>query len=107
MPHHNPSPLYETGPGIEPATFGLADECSTTELTLLLAPGYLGHSSKVSNTSGKFITLRLDIKKMKKYTHMKLLHTNDLRDEMYEDVKKCKVFFCAFFNSLIHQTYTK
>ena len=27
---------YETGPGIEPWTFGLADECSTTELTLLL-----------------------------------------------------------------------
>ena len=24
------------GPGIEPGTFGLADECSTTELTLLL-----------------------------------------------------------------------
>ena len=27
---------YGTGPGIEPGTFGLADECSTTELTLLL-----------------------------------------------------------------------
>ena len=26
----------ETGPGIEPGTFGLAEECSTTELTLLL-----------------------------------------------------------------------
>ena len=25
-----------TGPGIEPGTFGLVDECSTTELTLLL-----------------------------------------------------------------------
>ena len=36
MPHHNPRPQYETGPGIEPGTFGLADECSTTELTLLL-----------------------------------------------------------------------
>ena len=36
MPHHNPWPWYETGPGIEPGTFGLADECSTTELTLLL-----------------------------------------------------------------------
>ena len=28
--------IHETGPGIEPGTFGLADECSTTELTLLL-----------------------------------------------------------------------
>ena len=27
---------YETGAGIQPGTFGLADECSTTELTLLL-----------------------------------------------------------------------
>ena len=36
MPHHNPRPLYETRPGIEPGTFGLGDECSTTELTLLL-----------------------------------------------------------------------
>ena len=27
---------YETGPGTKPGTFGLADECSTTELTLLL-----------------------------------------------------------------------
>ena len=32
MPHHNPRPLYETGPGFEPGTSGLADECSTTEL---------------------------------------------------------------------------
>ena len=30
---------YETGPRIEPGTFGLADECSTTELTLLLCEG--------------------------------------------------------------------
>ena len=36
MPHHNPCPRYETGPGIKPGTFGLADECSTIELTLLL-----------------------------------------------------------------------
>ena len=28
-------PRYEIGPGIEPGTFGLAHECSTTELTLL------------------------------------------------------------------------
>ena len=28
---------YETGPEIELGTFGLADECSTTELNLLLA----------------------------------------------------------------------
>ena len=28
--------LYETGPGINLGTFGLADECSTTELTFLL-----------------------------------------------------------------------
>ena len=35
MPHHNPRPQYETGSGIEPGTFGLADECSTTELILL------------------------------------------------------------------------
>ena len=33
MPHHNHR--QETGPRIEPGTFGLADECSTTELTLL------------------------------------------------------------------------
>ena len=29
-------PKYETGPGIELGTFGLVDECSTTELTPLL-----------------------------------------------------------------------
>ena len=28
--------IHESGPGIKPGTFGLADECSTTELTLLL-----------------------------------------------------------------------
>ena len=28
--------IHDPGPGIEPGTFGLADECSTTELTLLL-----------------------------------------------------------------------
>ena len=39
MPHHNQRPWYETGPRIEPGTFGLADECSTTELTLLLFCG--------------------------------------------------------------------
>ena len=33
---HNPSPRYETGPSFEPGTFGLVDECSTTELTVLL-----------------------------------------------------------------------
>ena len=32
---HDPA-MHETGPGIKPGTFGLADECSTTELTLLL-----------------------------------------------------------------------
>ena len=32
----NPNHRYQTGPGIEPETFGLADEGSTTELTLLL-----------------------------------------------------------------------
>ena len=31
---HDPS--MRQGPGIEPGTFGLVDECSTTELTLLL-----------------------------------------------------------------------
>ena len=36
MPHHNPWPQYETWPGIEPGTFRLSDEWSTTELTLLL-----------------------------------------------------------------------
>ena len=36
MPNPNPLPRYENGPGIEPGTFGLADECSTTELTLLI-----------------------------------------------------------------------
>ena len=29
-------PLFESGPGIKPGTFRLADGCSTTELTLLL-----------------------------------------------------------------------
>ena len=33
---HDPLTQYETGPGIEPGTFGLVDESSTTELTLLL-----------------------------------------------------------------------
>ena len=39
---HSRSKMHETcliiihDPGIEPGTFGLADECSTTELTLLL-----------------------------------------------------------------------
>ena len=43
MPHHNPWPQYETGLGTKPGTFGLADECSTTELTLLprLSSGYV------------------------------------------------------------------
>ena len=36
MTHHNSRPWYETRPRIELGTFGLADECSTTELTLLL-----------------------------------------------------------------------
>ena len=36
MPHHNPWLRYETRHGIEPETFGLVDECSTTDLTLLL-----------------------------------------------------------------------
>ena len=35
MRHHNLKPWYGTGLGIEPVTFGLADECSTTELTHL------------------------------------------------------------------------
>ena len=35
MSHQNPGPRYKTGPEIEPGTFGLVDECSsTTELTL-------------------------------------------------------------------------
>ena len=43
---HASSP-YETGPGIEPGTFGSADECSTTELTLLLiSPIYLKQDIK-------------------------------------------------------------
>ena len=36
MPHHNPWPLYETEPQIEPGSFGLADEWSTSELTLYM-----------------------------------------------------------------------
>ena len=35
MPYHNPGARYKTGPGIEPGTFGVVDECSTTELTHL------------------------------------------------------------------------
>ena len=33
MPHYNPRPQYEPRSGLKPGTFGLADECSTTELT--------------------------------------------------------------------------
>ena len=49
--HHNPCPRYETGPGIKPGTFGLADECSTTELTLLLI--YQEYRVKLQGTFSK------------------------------------------------------
>ena len=36
--------IRDSVPGIEPGTFGLVDECSTTELTLLLYTTILGIS---------------------------------------------------------------
>ena len=46
MKHASSWPQDETGPGIKPGTFGVAEECSTTELTLLLMQRAWIHLSK-------------------------------------------------------------
>ena len=40
MKHASSLSMFETGPGIKPGTFGLADECSTTEQNLLCTLSY-------------------------------------------------------------------
>ena len=57
MPHHNPRPQYETGPGIEPGTFRLANECSTTDQTLLLGMVHISSSLYRYKVSGQGVSL--------------------------------------------------
>ena len=50
MPHHNSWPRYKTGPRIDPGTFGLVGESSTSELNLFFRNFYGGRSKDWSSS---------------------------------------------------------